>query len=142
MRPALGPGVLERALGCFCLPFVEVAGMSSRDNHNGNARGGRPNYYLWRLMSGRASSSAFNAARSCLAAPIRGAARRCKAFSEQLKTRTPRPSSRSVPSTVRRKMVSHPGALITHFGREAISLRSFKPSHLERCEFRWGGVRV
>ena len=27
---------------------AEVAGMSSRDNHNGNARGGRPNYYLWK----------------------------------------------------------------------------------------------
>ena len=26
----------------------QVAGMSSRDNHNGNARGGRPNYYLWK----------------------------------------------------------------------------------------------
>ncbi|CAK9010619.1 unnamed protein product [Durusdinium trenchii] len=26
-----------------------VAGVSSRDNHNGNARGGRPNYYLWRI---------------------------------------------------------------------------------------------
>ncbi|CAE7559256.1 DD3-3 [Symbiodinium sp. CCMP2456] len=26
-----------------------VAGMSSRDNHNGNARGGRPNYYLWKI---------------------------------------------------------------------------------------------
>ncbi|CAJ1410799.1 unnamed protein product [Effrenium voratum] len=26
-----------------------VAGVSSRDNHNGNARGGRPNYYMWRI---------------------------------------------------------------------------------------------
>ena len=26
-----------------------VSGVSSRDNHNGNARGGKPNYYLWKI---------------------------------------------------------------------------------------------
>ncbi|CAJ1387652.1 unnamed protein product [Effrenium voratum] len=30
-------------------PNQDVAGVSSRDNHNGNARGGRPNYYMWRI---------------------------------------------------------------------------------------------
>ena len=29
-----------------------VAGVASRDNHNGNARGGRPNYYMWRRAQG------------------------------------------------------------------------------------------
>ena len=41
-------GSSRRRFSASVSKLRQVAGMSSRDNHNGNARGGRPNYYLWK----------------------------------------------------------------------------------------------
>lgn len=40
--------------------FLQVAGVSARDNHNGNARGGKPNYYLWKTLGCRMLQRALN----------------------------------------------------------------------------------